>query len=280
MGGSSKAQTVGYWYEIAFHSGLGIGPIDAYLEFRGGDKTAWRGEVMQSQTIQINAPNLWGGEKDQGGIVGAVDLMFGEPTQMPNPRLSRWFGPAQPAWRGVATLAFAGRYGAMNPYPQKASHKLRRILAGWEGEPWYPGKAAIPMPACDGREPFIYVTSTLYPTEFTNHAEVGLAPISGSMREVIRTGFQMPDDALLGLSAVSGSLFSPSAPAPEAAVINFGITPVSGFLGFPPESRVSDVVRPHLNPVSGSLRTPPIVSVRPSRVSVGLTPAQGKLNDA
>ena len=143
MGGKSKSTTVGYWYELAIHFGLGIGPFDAYLEFRGGDKTAWAGSATHSQSIQINAPNLWGGEKDQGGIVGTLDLMFGEADQQPSARLAAIFGPQQPAWRGMATLGFFGKYGAMNPYPQQASHKIRKIKVGWDGECWYPETAEI-----------------------------------------------------------------------------------------------------------------------------------------
>lgn len=189
--GSSKgggAQTVGYWYEIAFHSGLGIGPIDAYLEFRGGDRTAWKGEATHSQTIRIDAENLWGGKKDQGGIVGSVDLMFGEPTQQPNPRLASIFGSQQPAWRGLATLAFAGRYGAMSPYPQKASHKLRKIRAGWDGwgdDCWYPGKAAIPMPSCSGGDPYIHATSLPYTQYLDDSMQVSPVFISASTRQLM-----------------------------------------------------------------------------------------------
>lgn len=144
MGGKSKKTTVGYWYLPAFHAGLGIGPIDAFLEFRGGDKPAWQGELLASGTIQINAPNLWGGEKDQGGIVGDVDVMFGEAEQLPNTYLTSVFGEQQPAWRGLSTLVFkGGKYGAMNPYPQKASYKIRKIVSGWDGDCWYPEKAEI-----------------------------------------------------------------------------------------------------------------------------------------
>lgn len=144
--GSSKATTVGYWYKVLYHHGLGIGPIDAFLEFRGGDKTAWQGELTQSGTIHVNAPNLWGGEKDQGGIVGDLDVMFGEATQQPNPYLLANLGAQVPAWRGLATVVFkGGKYGAMNPYPHKASYKLRRIKAGWDGGCWYPERAEIPL---------------------------------------------------------------------------------------------------------------------------------------
>lgn len=144
MGKSSKP-VVGFWYRAAYHHGITIGPIDAFLEFRGGDKTAWQGELTSSGTISINAPYLWGGEKDQGGIVGDVDVMFGEPTQVPNPYLVSVFGTQTTAWRGFTTLAFkGGRYGAMNPYPQKPSYKFRQILQGWDDPGcWYPEKAQI-----------------------------------------------------------------------------------------------------------------------------------------
>lgn len=145
MGGKSSKPIIGYWYRPAYHHGLTTGLIDAFLEFRGGDKTAWQGVLTASGTIHINAPNLWGGEKDQGGIVGDVDVMFGEPTQLPNAYLVSVFGNQTAAWRGFSTVAFkGGRYGAMNPYPQKASYKIRRILQGWDGGAcWYPDTAQI-----------------------------------------------------------------------------------------------------------------------------------------
>jgi len=145
--GKSSSQTIGYWYNVAYHAGLGIGPIDAFLEFRGGDKTAWAGNLTASGTLSINAPNLWGGEKDQGGIQGDVDVLFGEATQVPNAYLQQAFGAQVPAWRGLATLVFkGGRYGAMNPYPQKPAYKIQRIVKGWDGDAcWYPEKASITM---------------------------------------------------------------------------------------------------------------------------------------
>lgn len=145
MGKPSKP-TIGYRYRPAFHHGLTIGPIDAFLEFRGGDKVAWQGELTASGTIHVSAPRLWGGDKDQGGIEGDLDVMFGEPTQMPNAYLVSVFGDKTAAWRGFATVAWKGGvYGAMNPYPQDASYKIRRILQGWDGGVcWYPERAACP----------------------------------------------------------------------------------------------------------------------------------------
>lgn len=146
-GGKGGSQTVGYRYKLAYHAGLGVGPIDAFLEFRGGTKTAWSGRLTASGTITINQPNLWGGDKDQGGIRGDVHLMFGESTQQPSAYLASVFGYQQPAWRGMASLVFAGGlYGSLNPYPQAASYKIQRILRGWfdgVADAWYPEKAEV-----------------------------------------------------------------------------------------------------------------------------------------
>ena len=147
MGGSSKKQTIGYWYRMLYHFGWSQGPIDAFLEFRAGDRAAWKGEQTTSGRIHVNAPNLFGGEKAEGGLSGDFDVMMGEADQQPNDYLAAQLGAEQSAYRGKATGVWrGGRYGAMNPYPKAASFKLRRILKGWDNDdPWYPEKAPIVM---------------------------------------------------------------------------------------------------------------------------------------
>lgn len=188
MGGKSKSITSGFWYKIAYHHGLTIGPIDALLEYRGGDKTAWQGELTSSGTIHINAPQLWGGEKDQGGIVGDLDVMFGEPTQLPNPYLVSTFGAQTTAWRGFATVAFHGKYGANNPYPQKASYKFRQILQGWDDTCWYPEKAQV---------------AVLPPTAFTDDLAfpATLATVDGSYAGIRITGVSERDTIIIAKPA-------------------------------------------------------------------------------
>lgn len=186
MGGKGGSTTIGYWYRIAYHMGLGIGPIDAFLEFRGGDKTAWAGVRTSSGTISINKPNLWGGESDQGGIVGDVDLLFGEAGQVPNGYLLSTFGDEVPAWRGLASLVFkGGRYGALNPYPQAASYKIRKIQAGWDNDTcWYPEKAVVPLG--DGT---LLIEDTAFPG-----TGAGIDPVVNGV--LINSGFT-EDDTLL-----------------------------------------------------------------------------------
>lgn len=149
--GKGKKTTVGYWYKPAYHAGLGVGPIDALLEFRCGDKPAWTGALTASGSIHVDAPELFGGEKDQGGIVGDADVMFGEAGQLPNGYLSSTFGAQQPAWRGLTTFVWkGGKYGAMNPYPKPPAYKLRKIKQGWDSACWYPGKAEVPIGTTTG----------------------------------------------------------------------------------------------------------------------------------
>lgn len=183
--GSSKKVTVGYWFKLLYHAGLSKGPIDAFLEFRGGDKTAWKGGLTASGTININQPKLWGGEKDQGGIVSDVDVMFGESTQAANAYLLANLGAQVPAWRGLATLVFkGGKYGAMNPYPQKASYKIRRILHGWDGgAAWYPETAEITLVSGSSGE-LTFGGGPSFPSELV--VEIGSAP--GTIQLVYATG--------------------------------------------------------------------------------------------
>lgn len=145
MSRGGKKQTVGYWYRLLHHFGFCKGPVDAFLEFRAGDRTAWKGVLRQSGRIAINKPNLWGGEKSEGGLVGELDIMMGEPTQQPNDYLAGQLGAEQPAYRGKLSAVWrGGRWGAMNPYPKNTAAKMRRVLKGWDNdEPWYPEKAEI-----------------------------------------------------------------------------------------------------------------------------------------
>lgn len=139
---------IGYWYKQLFHFLLCRGPVDAVLEFRGGDKTAWKGELTATGEVQINQRELWGGQGTggEGGIEGPMQFLFGDAAQMPSSYLASALDPKQPAYRGLLTALYkGGLWGAFSPYPKVASFKVRRILEGWEREDgaWYPEAAEI-----------------------------------------------------------------------------------------------------------------------------------------
>lgn len=146
-GGGSKTQTVGYWYKYLQAFALSLGQLDAVLEFRAGGRTAWRGIVTQTSRIYVNALNLWGGKKKEGGLQGYMDLQLGDADQQPNDYLAAKLGSDQPSYRGKALAVWrGGPWGAMNPYPKRAEFKVRRILKGWDNDAaWYPEKAEIQL---------------------------------------------------------------------------------------------------------------------------------------
>lgn len=145
MGGSS--QTIGWNYRLAWHDCICLGPLDAFLEFRGADKQAWKGRMTSSGVASVYQPRLWGGDKDQGGAVGDLRVLFGEAGQMPPAYLTSVLSPRTGAWRGIATVVWeGGLWGANNPYQQKRAYRVERIVKGWDNDDcWYPAKAPVPI---------------------------------------------------------------------------------------------------------------------------------------
>lgn len=143
MGKGAKGSN-GYHYSFGIHMGMGRGPADELKEVKVGDKTAWQGSLTDTGSIYINKPDLFGGDKSEGGIVGNLDVMMGKPDQVALPALVRMLGHALPGFRRMLTAFFDGRICANNPYPKPWTFRWARVLKGWQGgEPWYPEKAVI-----------------------------------------------------------------------------------------------------------------------------------------
>jgi hypothetical protein len=151
VGGSSKAQTVGYRYYMDIHMGLGRGPLDELVEIRVADETAWSGSVTASGQIRIDAPDLFGGDSGEGGIEGTLDVMMGEPTQGVHAKLQAMVGGLVSAFRGRATLFYSGLLSSMNPYPKAWKMRVRRALKGWDGDVWYPERCVIALQDANGK---------------------------------------------------------------------------------------------------------------------------------
>lgn len=160
----AKAQTLGYRYFMSIHMGIGRGPLNEVAEIRVGDITAYDTPIDlkdSGQYIEIYEPNLFGGDKKEGGIRGAMYCYNGAADQELQPVLPTSFGILPsiaerlggdvPNFRGVVTLWFDGMVCAMNPYPKEWSFRVRRYNAGWWGDtPWYPAKARIVLPGSRG----------------------------------------------------------------------------------------------------------------------------------
>lgn len=175
MGG--KKQTVGYKYYFTLQMGLGRGPINEIAEIRVGDVTALDVPIClaeSGQLVYIDKPNLFGGDKKEGGIQGPMYVYNGARDQeliegpvvsddgtpdeknavfqalamkgksLVLPDIRSMLGGDVPNFRGVVTCWFDGLVAAMNPYPKEWSFRIRRTTAGWwNSNPWYPAKATI-----------------------------------------------------------------------------------------------------------------------------------------
>ena len=155
MGGKKKKTTIGYKYYMGLHMGLCRGPVDAIWQIRVGDKVAWTGRISTNASIRINQPNLFGGEEQEGGIDGTLDVLMGEPDQPRHEGLAAMLGGLVSAFRGVCTGYFDGLVCAMSPYPKEWSFRVQKTLKGWHGgSPWYPKKCEIPMATRPYQEDF------------------------------------------------------------------------------------------------------------------------------
>lgn len=144
MGGKKKKTTIGYKYYMGLFMGLCRGPVDVIRQIRVGDKTAWTGHAASNSTITINKPELFGGEEQEGGIDGTLQIMLGAPTQPRNESLAAMLGGLVSAFRGVTTTFFDGQVCAMSPYPKEWSYLVQKTKAGWhKDECWYPAKCEI-----------------------------------------------------------------------------------------------------------------------------------------
>lgn len=144
MGGKKKKTTIGYKYYMGLFMGLCRGPVDAIRQIRVGDKTAWSGHATSNSSITINKPDLFGGEEQEGGIDGTLQIMLGARNQPRNESLAAMLGGLVSAFRGVTTTFFDGLVCAMSPYPKEWSYLVQKTKAGWhKDECWYPSKCEI-----------------------------------------------------------------------------------------------------------------------------------------
>lgn len=145
MGGKSGKQTIGYKYYLGMHLGLCHGPIDAVKKLSVDNRTAWEGSNTGG-AIVVDKPELFGGEKREGGVSGTIDFEGGEPDQAQNSYLLAQLGALIPAYRGIAALVFRQCYLGNNPYLKTWAARCQRVHVRQDGlTQWYDEKAGIPV---------------------------------------------------------------------------------------------------------------------------------------
>lgn len=150
--GKKGSVVIGFKYLMGLHMGISRGPVNELVSIKVGDRYAFSENsttgvesVKGNQRISIDKPDLFGGEKKEGGLEGDLDVMFGDWNQGINTDLEAMLGGVVPAFRRMFTVFFNGVICAMNPYPKTWEFRVRRSTAGWSGAVFYPEKAAIEM---------------------------------------------------------------------------------------------------------------------------------------
>lgn len=152
MGGSKK-QTIGHRYYLGMHLVL-CRQADALLEITMASKQAWRG-ALASGRGSFNKPDLFGGDKREGGISGTFDFLTGEQTQPVNDYLAGVLGSLVSAYRGAVSLVLRRPYiGANSARVPPMKFKVFNLSGIHKG--WLPDLAPINVEAF-GRGAAVYI---------------------------------------------------------------------------------------------------------------------------
>ncbi len=145
-GGTPPEGSAGYRYYFGIHAGIGRGPMDELVEIRIGGKLAAQPHMTASGSGSIDQPELFGGDKKEGGISGYFRLLMGESTQTMPDDLAAMIAPAvRTGFRRMATFFYNGLVAALNPYPKPWSFRMRRAKLGWDGAVFQPDLAVITL---------------------------------------------------------------------------------------------------------------------------------------
>ena len=117
----------GYRYYVGLQMALCQGQVDAVHKVWIGDRLVFDGTLTHEQTVEIDEPELFGGEEQgTGGVIGTLRLHDGRNSQAVNAYLSSFQTPNQPAYRGTAYVVWGGGYAGTSTSIQAWSFEVSR----------------------------------------------------------------------------------------------------------------------------------------------------------
>lgn len=128
---SSKKVITGYKYSIGLDLfwclGGRAGNTVKLKRLWAGKHVIWTGDMSTDSTININLPNLFGGDKERGGLQGTIAFYNGgfNPTQ--NAYLLSKCDPNVPAYNGFCRTVFQGFYVGTSTSIENFSAELSRM---------------------------------------------------------------------------------------------------------------------------------------------------------
>lgn len=124
---SSKRVVVGYKYYIGIDLALCLGPGVVLRRFWAGKYTPWSGNLSAEGDFVINAPDLFGGDKQGGGMQGACTFYPGSFTQSRDPYLASKLDPNVPRYGGIAHIVMKSFYVGTTTNLQAFNMEVSRL---------------------------------------------------------------------------------------------------------------------------------------------------------
>jgi hypothetical protein len=151
FGSKTTKVTVGYHYSMGAHLILTQGQNDGVKQIRVGDAVVWptAGDKTALQadgaaSAVIDEADLFGGEDQEGGVVGTIDFQYGASGQLANSYLVSKLGANISGTRGLtAAILRQVRFGT-SPYPKPWAFLIKRTAMQTNGDTqWYSAKATV-----------------------------------------------------------------------------------------------------------------------------------------
>lgn len=136
---SSKRVTTGYKYYIGINLALGLGPGVVLRKIWAGKYVAWQGTASGQTSFSINQPDLFGGEKQQGGLQGTVAFYDGAFSQSRDSYLASYCNADVPRYGGICHVVFKSFYVGTTTSLQAFNFELSRM-----SDVVLPGRGVMP----------------------------------------------------------------------------------------------------------------------------------------
>lgn len=136
-------QVAFYKYYMSILMGLWRGPINGIRCITANETIIWQGWITGSTRTYISAENAFGGQEKQGGVLGQMDVAFGNFDQAVNQRAVTLLQHGLPAFRGRTTIFYDGLIAANSLSPYAWLVRGHRTTAGWADGAWYPETCEI-----------------------------------------------------------------------------------------------------------------------------------------
>ena len=143
MGSKKKTQEPVKYY-ATFEQAVCMAPVDAIVSIKINDEIAYNEPITQSKIFAIDAPNLFGGDKSEGGVSGSCEARFGYMLQEKSQFLIDKTKELFSACRGILSIVAKDFYIGQSPYAKPWHFRIKSTLLNYDyTDNWYRERATI-----------------------------------------------------------------------------------------------------------------------------------------